>query len=41
MADRYATDDLEYFIDMLFDLLDLVNMLLDVLRNFGEFINGR
>ncbi len=41
MADRYAADDLEHFIDLIFDLLDLVNMILDVLRNFGEFINGR
>jgi hypothetical protein len=32
--------DFNYLLDLLFDFLDLFNTILDVLRNFGEFLSG-
>ena len=32
--------DFSYLVDLVFDVLDLFNYIIEVLRNFGEFLSG-
>lgn len=32
--------DFQYLFDLFFDILDLFNTLIEVLRNLGDFLNG-
>jgi len=32
--------DIDEIIDFIFDLFDLLNLILDVLRNFGNYLSG-